>query len=510
MLLVKEPKGSFFLTMNKREKLVESLIKINAALNSGAQKHYEDIGLQYVDVPEIVGITGACENVDTLFKVGNRLDLPLFFTQTGQLALEQALQFFQGVYTVIHSGRDEEFEDERHIRQFRLTEEEFDCTMAGMQPKNYDEEKMFSSLLEHIELAIKAITKSVIDNCKHELQRDHKQDVGWLKELVSMPFLRIPYDESVVLLKWNGFPDIKFGDDLEAGHEQKVIQIVNQKLNGNGEAKGRLLPVFITRYPQEIKFFNMKVSERDPRVVLSADLILPISGEAVGSAVREHDGKKLKSRLLESVMFRLHKERGGTYEDFVWYVDDLVAAGKTRPHAGYGIGNERVVQFLLGKRDIRDCSLFSLLAEQTKDWDKAKRGTMHFLSLDKKMVLLSIGRRANKKKLLPAIKKIKDNGLVFYATQNTHKYLNENGVSTTLVHKISQKKKKPNVADLLKEDFFDIIINIPTRDNNSDGEITDGRMIRRAALRTKTALITDVEVAEDLLSELLKVKAQTT
>jgi len=157
VLLVKEPKGSFFLTMNKREKLVESLIKINAALNSGAQKHYEDIGLQYVDVPEIVGITGACENVDTLFKVGNRLDLPLFFTQTGQLALEQALQFFQGVYTVIHSGRDEEFEDERHIRQFRLTEEEFDCTMAGMQPKNYDEEKMFSSLLEHIELAIKAI-----------------------------------------------------------------------------------------------------------------------------------------------------------------------------------------------------------------------------------------------------------------------------------------------------------------------------------------------------------------
>lgn len=70
------------------------------------------------------------------------------------------------------------------------------------------------------------------------------------------------------------------------------------------------------KYPKEIKFFNMKVSERDSRVVLSADLILPVAGEAVGSAVREHDGKKLKERLLTSTMFHLHKERGGRYEDF--------------------------------------------------------------------------------------------------------------------------------------------------------------------------------------------------
>ena len=115
------------------DKYLENLIKINASLTAGALSHFASSGLQYVDVPQIVGITGACENVDTLFKVGNRLDLPLFFTQTGQLALEQALTFSKGVYTIIHSGRDEEEEDERHLRQFRLTEEEFDCRMAGIE-----------------------------------------------------------------------------------------------------------------------------------------------------------------------------------------------------------------------------------------------------------------------------------------------------------------------------------------------------------------------------------------
>ena len=84
----------------------DNLILINQSLNFGAFNHYHKSGLTYVDVPVIVGITGACENVDTLFKINNRLDLPLFFAQTGQLALEQALQSNHGVYTVIHSGRD--------------------------------------------------------------------------------------------------------------------------------------------------------------------------------------------------------------------------------------------------------------------------------------------------------------------------------------------------------------------------------------------------------------------
>src|SRR5579862_4323301 len=90
------------LTIDYKEHFA-NLVSINQSLTQGAAKNYESRGMTYCEVPEIVGITGACENVDTLFKVGNRLDIPLFFTQTGQLALEQALQSFPGCWTVIHS-----------------------------------------------------------------------------------------------------------------------------------------------------------------------------------------------------------------------------------------------------------------------------------------------------------------------------------------------------------------------------------------------------------------------
>ncbi len=358
---------------------LKNLIEINQTFAEAARAHYAASGLTYVDVPQIVGITGACENVDTLFKVKSRLDAPLFFSQTGQLSLEQALQHFPGVYTVIHSGRDEELEDERHLRQFRLTEEEFDWSLAGERGpdagvrasppacagrpaqagENYDEEKMYEALLAHIESATKAIVKSIAEEHGELLRDGYGKDDGELLTSLNLPYHRITYDDAVELLKQNGFPELNWGDDLKAEHEARAVKL----LNGDDFPR----PVFIMRYPKEIKFFNMKVSEKDDRVVLSADLVFPCSGEGVGSAVREHDGEKLTKRLLGSTMFRLHKERGGKLEDFKWYLD-LVNSGKTRPHAGYGIGNERVIQYVLSQKDIRPCSTFHLMAQQTRDW----------------------------------------------------------------------------------------------------------------------------------------------
>ena len=70
--------------------------------------------------------------------------------------------------------------------------------------------------------------------------------------------------------------------------------------------------------------------------------------------------EKLKERLLTSTMFALHQKRGGTLTDFKWYLD-IVKTGLAKPHAGYGIGNERVLQYIFGVSDIRKISLFSLL-----------------------------------------------------------------------------------------------------------------------------------------------------
>src|SRR5919201_2669021 len=167
-LSIDSPRGTRTLD---RETHLENVIRLAATLNDSAHQHYKRAGLQYVDVPQIVGITGACENVDTLFKIGNRLALPLFMTQTGQLALEQALQRFSGVYAMIHSGRDEEVEDERHLRQFRLTEEEFDWTMVVAKNATYDEERMYEALLQHIESAAKSISCALLQEHGTLLER---------------------------------------------------------------------------------------------------------------------------------------------------------------------------------------------------------------------------------------------------------------------------------------------------------------------------------------------------
>lgn len=472
------------------------LVKINESLNKGAYDNYKKMGLTYVDVPEMVGITGACENVDTLFKVGNRFDLPLFFTQTGQLSLEQSLQTLPGVFTVIHSGRDEEEEDERHLRQFRLTEEEFDCTLSGMTRSKYDEEKMFNALLIHIQSTIQAMVLRVLNDNGKILKSFYKRDIKKLKKAIKKDFYKISYEDAVKLLNKNGFPRVKFGDDLKANHEAKIVSLMNKK--------GEEIPVFITKYPKEIKFFNMKVYQKDPRVVLSADLIFPYSGEGTGSAVREHDFNKLNNRLMTSTMYRLHIERGGKYQDFKWYLD-IIKGKKSQPHAGYGVGNERVIQYILGVKDIRQASLFSLLANETGDWNKDKYGAGALVTKShQKHILLTIGELKNKKALLPYIKDLSLNSnCVFYATEKTYKFLKNKQLLTSLVYKISEKNLDPNISDLLKRKIFDLVINIPSRDKKIDkSSLTDGQLIRKEALATGTYLITDMEVAEMVLENL--------
>ncbi len=358
-----------------------NLVKISQAFKEGCFFEFQKRSLTYVDVPVIVGITGACENIDTLFRIYNRLSLPLFFAQTGQLYLEQALQSFPGVWTVIHSGRDEEKEDKRHLKQFLLTEEEFDCTLAGMNREKYDEDKMYETLLNHIESTIKSAIKNILKNYEEILEKVYRRNTQKLKEAVERPFLRITYEEAIKILNKNGYPKIKFGDDLKAEHEALIVQYLN---NGSIRKKISSLkkesPVFIMKYPKEIKFFNMKVWTKDPRVVLSADVIFPYAGEGVGSAVRECNFEKLRERLLTSTMFKLHLERGGEYSDFEWYLN-VIKNKLTNPHAGYGIGNERFLQYLFGEKDIRKVAIFSLLNRQTGDWDEKRYGKAAIFSL---------------------------------------------------------------------------------------------------------------------------------
>lgn len=128
---------------------------------------------------------------------------------------------------------------------------------------------------------------------------------------------------------------------------------------------------------------------------------------------------------------------------------------------------------------------------------------MRLAQRSEKTVLLSVGKRKNKLKLLPEMKKLVDLKYKIYATYKTHKFLKSYGIEAILVNKISQSHLKPNLLDLLQQNRFDLIINIPTGRRIKERERTDGTIIREYALKDRAHLITDVEVAAKFIEKLV-------
>jgi len=143
---------------------------------------------------------------------------------------------------------------------------------------------------------------------------------------------------------------VKWGDDLKSRHEKMLVEMYGNQ------------PLFITHFPKELKFFNMKENDERSDIVNSTDLILPGSGEAVGAAEREYRHEKLKERLENSEMLRNLVKRGGSIKDFEWYLDCVKLNG-IKLHSGCGIGLNRVTQFILGTNDIRASTTFPLNSE---------------------------------------------------------------------------------------------------------------------------------------------------
>jgi vacuolar-type H+-ATPase subunit F/Vma7 len=125
-------------------------------------------------------------------------------------------------------------------------------------------------------------------------------------------------------------------------------------------------------------------------------------------------------------------------------------------------------------------------------------------------VLLSVGTRAHKLKLLPEMKQLNDMGYRMYATYKTYKFLKSHDIEAILVNKISTPELKPNLRDLLDARRFDLIINIPTHDAKevTDKEQGDGQVIREMAVRTNTPLVTSVPVAKDMIAKITRARVR--
>lgn len=294
--------------------------RINSSLYTGAMEYLVKNGFCWVEVPTITKITGACENVDTLYCL-DHFGVEAYLAQTGQLYLEAKIPSHKKVWTAITSSRAEQQVDGRHLNQFTLLEFEH----AGN----------LEMLLENIEGMVKSMVKKAIDDSSTELELIGV-DSGKLSPYIQK-FNRITYTKAIGMLET--VFDIKWGDDLKSQHELFLLDALGGK------------PLFITHYPKEIKFFNMRVNDDDDTIVNSADLIMPFSGESVGSAERENDYERLVERLLNSPMFRILKSKGKTIDDF----GDYLSMVKKNPilHSGCGIGFNRISQSVLQAKDIR-------------------------------------------------------------------------------------------------------------------------------------------------------------
>jgi asparaginyl-tRNA synthetase len=318
-----------FAILNSSQAL--ALDQINDALMWGARDYFRQQGFTWIDVPTITKITGACENVDTLYAL-DHFGEEAYLAQTGQLYLETKIPGHKKVWTIIQSNRAEARADARHLNQFQLVE--------------FEEEGDFEQLLTRIEGTVKAMMEATLEQKEAYalLERNPKEVEAWVKE----PFGRITYTEAIEMLK--GTPlEVAWGADLGHEEEQFLVKAMGWK------------PCFITNFPTAIKFFNMRQVPGKDEIVNSADLLLPYAGESVGSAERENDHDKLVARLQDSQMFKVLSSRGKTLDDFKEYLDFI----KENPvlHSGCGIGFARVAQSVLGLPDIRMATAYPLTSE---------------------------------------------------------------------------------------------------------------------------------------------------
>jgi asparaginyl-tRNA synthetase len=322
-----------------------ALARVRSALLRGLRSFFEADGITEVRVPVLVDISGACENPATLFRVSSEEGFVL--TQTGQLALEPAL--IQASAAFCHTGSyRSDAPDRRHLQEFELLEEEITWSHPALRLPTPHAGQLLDALCSRIERVVKAMISEAVDSCPDEIEQ-LGGPIHNLRRVLEQDFDSISYDEAAKLIvERQPSRDFGWGQDLKADDEAEIL--LARASPSDGER-----PTFITRYPEEIKFFNMMTSREDPRWVYSADLVLPYSGEAVGAAVREDDPALLASRfhrLMGPQLPRSALRVGNGSFDLYFEAVRLVPR-----HAGYGIGLERVIQFVLAERDIRQVSL---------------------------------------------------------------------------------------------------------------------------------------------------------
>lgn len=302
---------------------MKDLIEFRAAMMDTIFAQARAEGFLELDTPEITLGTGACEEVPTVFRL-DFLGRTQFLRQTAQLDLEVAVIRW-GLPRVITRGRSFRAEprmDGRHLCEFQLIEAEArDWTLED--------------LIAHEQRVVRAVIEAALD---HPALPPQRADV--LRRDLDT-FRVISYEEAIALV------ERQWGDDLKAADEGALTE--------------RFGIVSVTRYPREIKFFNMlNTRDNGGATVECCDLLLPLAGETFGSSAREFDPGILRDKLYEGRMYKQLVDAGGDPQVFESYLA-LFEDGPVH-RAGYGLGFDRLIQYLWGAKEVTSVIPFPVTA----------------------------------------------------------------------------------------------------------------------------------------------------
>ena len=330
-----------------------AVFRIRHNMAMAIHQYFHEHGFFYFHTPIITA--SDCEGAGQMFQVTtkNLYDLKKneegtidysddFFgkmtslTVSGQLEGELGATALGAIYTFGPTFRAENSNTPRHLAEFWMIEPE----IAFMDLKE---------LMDLEEDFIKYCVRWALDHCKDDLEFLNKMiDKGLIERLEGVlkeDFVRLPYTEGIRILqqavkdgKMFEFP-CNWGDDLASEHERYLVEEYFKK------------PVIMTNYPKKIKAFYMKIDAECPvldgqkmeETVQGTDVLFPSIGEIIGGSVREESYDKLMNEI---------RERNIPMKDMKWYLDTRKYG--SCPHAGFGLGFERLILFVTGMQNIRD------------------------------------------------------------------------------------------------------------------------------------------------------------
>jgi len=289
-----------------------AILRVRHEIIRTCRNFFDERDFTLIDTP--IFTPNACEGTTTLFQT-QYFDQVAYLAQSGQLYGEAAAAAFGKIYCFGPTFRAEKSKTRRHLMEFWMVEPEI----------------AFAELSDVMQLAeelVSVVIQRVLEHRRAELDI-LERDVAALEAMIP-PFPRITYEEAITKLKEHGV-DIQFGDDF--GSEQETVL-----------AKSFDRPVLVHRYPAAAKAFYMARDPERPDLALCMDMLAPEGyGEIIGGGQRIHDLETLRQQIAAHDL---------PEEAFKWYVD-LRRYGSV-PHAGFGMGIERVVAWICGLDHVRE------------------------------------------------------------------------------------------------------------------------------------------------------------